>query len=193
MQIRSMERGMALVAALLLLLVLTMLAVGMFRSFGLQEHIAGNTRERQRAVHAALAAQSFAEWWLRSNNGANAQQGTDCSQITLGTSPQICTNALSTPATLPWGNFVSYTPNGMSVVSTAGTIDAYANPTGYYIAWVSGTFDSVSNTVLNNYLVDANGYAGSTSTAAVVESSFSVRVTYTAQTDGTRWTPNDRP
>jgi type IV pilus assembly protein PilX len=175
---------MALVAALLLLLVLTMLAVGMFRSFGLQEHIAGNTRERQRAVHAAMAAQSFAEWWLRSNGGSNAQQGIDCTAVTLSTSPQICTGALATPATLPWTNFLSYTPPAMNVVSTAGTKDAYAQSTGYYIQWISGTYVS-QNTTVNNYLIDASGYAGSTSTAAVVESELSVSVTYTAQNNNT--------
>jgi len=175
---------MALVAALLLLLVLTMLAVGMFRSFGLQEHIAGNTRERQRAVHAALAGQSYAEWWLRSNSGGNAQQGIDCTSITLATTPQICIAALATPATLPWGNFVSYTPPNMNVVATAGTKDAYAKSTGYYIQWISGTY-TAPNTSLNNYLVDAVGYAGSTTTAAVVESQLSVRVTYTSQNDNT--------
>ena len=42
----SRERGMALISAILLLLVLTILSVGMFRSFGLQERIAGNTREK---------------------------------------------------------------------------------------------------------------------------------------------------
>jgi type IV pilus assembly protein PilX len=182
MQIRSTERGMALVAALLLLLVLTMLGVGMFRSFGLQEHIAGNTRERQRALHAALAGQAYAEWWLRSGSGANAQAGIDCTAVTLSTTPQICNAALATPGTLPWGNFVSYTPPNMNIVSTPGTQDAYAKSTGYYIQWVSGTYVA-PNTSLNTYLVDASGYAGSTTTAAIVESEFSVSVTYTAQND----------
>jgi type IV pilus assembly protein PilX len=191
MQIRSTERGMALVAALLLLLVLTMLAVGMFRSFGLQEHIAGNTRERQRAVHAAMASQSFAEWWLRSNNGSNAQQGIDCTSVTLSTTPQICTGALATPGTLPWTNFLSYTPPNMNVVATAGTMDAYAQSTGYYIQWVSGNYVS-QNTSVNNYLIDASGYAGSTSSAAVVESEFSVLVTKTARNDNTINTDDGR-
>src|SRR5690242_21879696 len=93
------QRGMALVSSLLLLLVLTMLGVGMFRSFGLQERIAGNTRERQRALHAAIVGQSYAEWWLRVNNGANAGQGNTCASgvttVSLpGTPPLICTNAL---------------------------------------------------------------------------------------------------
>jgi len=43
---RSPQRGMVLITALLLLIVVTILAVGMFRSFGLDEKIAGNTREK---------------------------------------------------------------------------------------------------------------------------------------------------
>src|SRR6185312_16474783 len=139
----SSQRGMALVAALLLLLVLTMLGVGMFRSFGLQEHMAGNTRERQRALHAAAVAQSYAEWWLTANKGANAQQGGDCSSQGVITAPaatpSICTNALSSPVTLPWTNSVSYAPTGMSTGSAhAGTLDNYYNSPNFYIQWVSG-------------------------------------------------------
>jgi len=42
----SRQTGMVLVTSLLLLIVVTLLAVGMFRSFGLDEKIAGNVRER---------------------------------------------------------------------------------------------------------------------------------------------------
>jgi type IV pilus assembly protein PilX len=184
---------MALVAALLLLLVLTMLGVGMFRSFGLQEHIAGNTRERQRALHAAMAAQSYAEWWLQANSGNNAQQGNDCSSIgavtpTATTPPAICTNAMSNPATLPWTNYVTYTPASQSStmsVGAAGVTDNYIHETRYYINWVSSIWHPESNTITNNYLVDGNGYAGTDTTAAVVESALSVNVTHTAENDNT--------
>jgi type IV pilus assembly protein PilX len=53
------QRGMALVAALLLLVVITILGIGMFRSFGIQERLAGNTRDKQRALHTAEATDSF--------------------------------------------------------------------------------------------------------------------------------------
>jgi type IV pilus assembly protein PilX len=177
---------MALVSALLLLLVLTMLAVGMFRSFGLQEHIAGNTRERQRALHAAAMAQSYAEWWLSANKGANAQVGGDCHSLGAVTSPQICTQSLATPASLPWSNYVSYLPPLMTVGS-AGTADNYIQKPQFYITWLSGFYDKTSGTAVNNYLIDANGYAGNLNAAAVVESSFSVSVTYTAQNTNTKF------
>ena len=43
----------------------------MFRSFGTQEKIAGNLREKERALHAAESAQQYGEWWLlQANNTA---------------------------------------------------------------------------------------------------------------------------
>jgi type IV pilus assembly protein PilX len=182
---------MALVAALLLLLVLTMLGVGMFRSFGLQERIAGNTRERQRALHAAITAQSYAEWWLRVNNGANAGQGANCDTGVV-TVPKICTNAIATPEQMPWATAVSYTPPGMTVAA-AGTTDAYASSPGLYIQYVSGTYHKESNTQTNNYLIDANGTAGTANAVAVVEDAFTVNVTYTAETNNTTNTNDALP
>ena len=58
------QRGMVLVTSLLLLLVVTMLAISMFRSMGLDEKIAGNMRDKQRALNAAETAEQFAESWL---------------------------------------------------------------------------------------------------------------------------------
>jgi type IV pilus assembly protein PilX len=199
MQIRSKQAGMALVTALLLLLVLTMLGVGMFRSFGLQEHMAGNTRERQRALHAAGVAQSYAEWWLTSNKGANAQMGGDCTNlgvvvISSTNPPAICTNPLSNPVSIPWSNAVSYTPPNSSTGSpmstgsaNAGNVDNYYYAPNFYIQWVSGFYDKTSGASVNNYLVDANGYAGTTTAAAVIESAFTVSVTYTGQTNNTKF------
>ena len=179
---------MALIAALLLLLVLTMLGVGMFRSFGLQERIAGNTRERQRALHAAATAQSYAEWWLTSDGGANAQVGGDCTNLGAVTTPQICTQPLSNPITVPWTNRVDYLPTGMTVAS-AGTIDAYAQKPSFYIQWISNpnNYDPVSKSSFNTYLIDSTGTAGTASATSVVESYFAVHVTYTAQNTNTKF------
>ena len=53
---RGRQHGIVLIASLLLLLVITILALAMFRSMGLGEKIAGNVREKQRALHAAAVA-----------------------------------------------------------------------------------------------------------------------------------------
>src|SRR5712675_1995916 len=66
----SAQRGVALISSLLLLIIITILALSMFRSFGTQEKIAGNLREKDRALHAAASAQQYGEWWLIQGNNA---------------------------------------------------------------------------------------------------------------------------
>ena len=90
------QRGMALVTALLLLSIVTILAVGMFRGIGVQEKIAGNLREKQLALHAAESAQQFAEWWLATGNNA-ATAPAPCDTVLNGnlSQVQICSNKLT--------------------------------------------------------------------------------------------------
>jgi type IV pilus assembly protein PilX len=171
--------GMALVSSLLLLLVVTVLGVSMFRSFGVQERIAGNIREKQRALHAAESAQQYAEWWLSNSRvaapvvcnsllDANIVQG------------QVCTQDLQTVAgnvsSVPWktgGNDVgvAYTPPGMTVTATSAAGTYYARPR-FYIG-DAGPSASGQGEV---YRIDAMGYGGTSAAVAVVESTYSVSV-----------------
>jgi type IV pilus assembly protein PilX len=187
---------MALMSAMLLLLVTTILAIAMFRSFGLSERIAGNTREKQRALHSAESAQTAAEWWLTANSGGNLGLGTTCSSTTvmqLSTSatnpPLICTNALGAttsngPWGLPWTTSVSYTPNGMTT-GTAGTIGDYVGGPVFYIQYVPGSFGFSKTVTSYTYLIDAAGVGGNTTSAAVVEGIYHVSITTTQLQDGT--------
>jgi type IV pilus assembly protein PilX len=61
---RGTSQGYVLIVGLLFLLVLSLLAVSMMKSFGMQEKIASNTREKQRAFEAAQSALRYGEWWL---------------------------------------------------------------------------------------------------------------------------------
>jgi type IV pilus assembly protein PilX len=180
---------MVLVAALLMLIVVTIIALAMFRSFGVDEKIAGNLREKQRALSAAETAEQYAEYWLANGGNANTAPGA-CSSASTAVSPttpgQICTNALITPAVLPWtagGNVVgvTYTPSaptaGNPTASTlmnitglsAGQGNYYSSPQ-FYITFVGAT-----TTQGNIYQIDAVGYGGSPDTAAVVESTYKVQ------------------
>ena len=110
--------------ALMILLMLTPLGVAMFRSFGLQERIAGNTREKQHAFQAAQSALQFGEWWLTQNN---ATTGVACSGALATT--QVCSNAatMATLTTAPWMIGSTYVPinvNGSSpmTISTTGGV-----------------------------------------------------------------------
>jgi type IV pilus assembly protein PilX len=192
------QRGIALIAALLLLVVLTILGVGMFRSVGMQARIAGNTREKQRALHAADDAQAYAEWWISQPGGADATVGTACTGTVQITDPtthitnpallQVCSNQLTaSTVTLtngPWTEAVSgstvgfaYAPTGLS---TSGA-DPYFKVPMLYIAYLTGTYDPGTGTQTNNYRVEASGYAGTANTVAVVESTYQAQVTYTTQ------------
>jgi type IV pilus assembly protein PilX len=181
---RSSQKGMALISALLLLLVLTMLGIGMFRSFGLQERVAGNTREKQRATHAAESAQSYAEWWLTSDNGVNATTGGDCTGVV--TTPQVCSTVIPNITTLPWPIAVSFTPPTMTV-GPAGTAGDYASSPEFYITFLAGTYYKESGTQVNTYQVDATGYGGTTVAAAVVESAYAVSVTFSGSSTKSKY------
>jgi type IV pilus assembly protein PilX len=192
------QRGMALITGLLLLVVLTLLGIGMFRSFGIQARIAGNTREKQRALHAANDAQAYAEWWVSQPGGGNATLGSPCNKVVQITNPttyvtdptlvQVCSNQLTastvTMTNGPWTEAVggtqvgfAYAPSGLS---TTGS-DAYVQVPMLYIAFLNGTYDKQSGTQINNYRIEASGFGGTANTVSVVESTYQAQVTYTTQ------------
>ena len=180
------ERGMALVSSLLLLLIITIIALSMFRSFGLQEKIAGSLREKDRALHAAVSVQQHAEWWLTQPAGsvaasapvtcavgaplnANAGQG------------QICTNAssltnlgINPTQQLPWpATYIQYSPTGMATPLQAGTNNdpAYAWTPGYYIVDLGLAADAQGEA----YRIDAFSSGATTGTVVVIESTYEVQ------------------
>jgi type IV pilus assembly protein PilX len=170
------QRGMVLVTALLMLVVVTLLAVSMFRSFGLDEKIAGNVREKQRALSAAEMAEEYAEWWL-----ANGLAGTPvaCAGQVLSSVGQVCT-AASTATTdftsLPWPARVKYVyaANAATTMNTTTSGPSYySQPPFYSITFLGTTSTS------NMYQIDAVGYSGSTDTAAVVEANYAISVSNT--------------
>jgi type IV pilus assembly protein PilX len=186
------ERGMALVSALLLLLVMTVLGIAMFRTFGMQERIAGNTREKQRAVHAADSAEAYAEWWLSSAGGINATGGVVCNALVSAdaNNTQVCSNQLSAVvpggdvAAVPWtiggaavGN--TYTPPGLT--TGIGGANTYLQVPLFYISYVSGSYNSVTGLQTNSYQIDSVGYGGTNNAVSVVESAYVVSRLYTTQ------------
>jgi type IV pilus assembly protein PilX len=191
---RSSQRGVVLISSLLLLLVVTIMALSMFRSFGMQERIAGNTREKQRALQAAESAQQYAEWWLANQSGAiyAVSQGSAayadaaCSAATIdantGGTPQICTlgtslaaiTGVSTATAAVWpvnsqAVGVAYAPPGMNYAAS-GSPNYYANRPHFYITDVGALATGRGET----YQVDAYGYGLSNTAIAVVESTVAV-------------------
>jgi type IV pilus assembly protein PilX len=170
------QRGLVLVTSLLMLVVVTLLAVALFRSFGTGEKIAGNTREKQRALNAAETAEQAAEAWLQTGT---ALAPVACSGVPL-TYPasQICTQSMQAqnadPAVLPWSlGGVNYTPPNMVTNSTgAGT---YINPPEFYITFLGNRL--VNNFTVSYYQIDAVGFGANANAAAVVESTYSTSAT----------------
>jgi type IV pilus assembly protein PilX len=169
------QRGVALITALLLLLVATMLAVGMFRSFGTQEKLAGNLREKERALHAAEIAEQYAEWSLI--NGNPGAKGV-CNSKVDSTAAQVCTNPLVSPTSLNWPAGVWYVPPdpstgfNMNVTTTSGPGTYYLKPI-YYIQDLGAGLGG------ELFQVDAMGVGGTSSNSspnavAVVESTYVV-------------------
>jgi type IV pilus assembly protein PilX len=189
-------RGFVLIASLLLLIVMTLLALAMFHSFGIQELVAGNVREKQRALQSALAAEQYAELWLTAP-GNELTNTVDCSTVSLqsysATSvPYICLKPISAVATggvtaVPWkiptvagevgfaffpgsstGAGAGGTNTGDMTVATAGGINSYYQAPRFYIGLLSAT---ASQAV---YRIDAWNWGGTTNTASVVEANYTV-------------------
>jgi len=190
---RAGQHGMALVSSMLLLLIITILIVSMFHSFTVQEKLAGNVREKERALHAAESAEQYAEWWLTWGN--NVQTGAvTCGAPLLNANPvngvgQICSNTLANQGVqpnlginvtqVPWTIAgagggpvgVSFLPTGMQI-GAGGTSNNplyFATPV-FYVADVGVAADGQGEA----YQIDAVGYGGSANAVAVVESTYEV-------------------
>jgi type IV pilus assembly protein PilX len=179
------QRGVILVTAMLLLIVITIMALSMFRGYGGEERLAGNTRDKQRALAAAISAQQYAEFQLAS--GAAPLPGA-CPAGILPNGMQVCTPPPA-PAPLPnfavwpgWPSGVTYsvftsnTINGVSnVISATGTPDLLGQSASYVQAPVFNIIDLGPNKGTpagEVYQVDAIGFGGTSNTVAVVESTF---------------------
>ena len=172
------QRGFVMVSSLLLLLVVTIIAISMFRSFGIQERIAGNMREKHRALHAAESAQQYAEWWLTSGDNENQLFNCNALQNANLNQGQVCLNTLPTVVAdvtaVPWqiGGVdvgTDYTPPTMNVTA-ATNVGTYIQAPRFYISLLGASAAGQGNV----YQIDAVGYGGTANAVAVVESTYLV-------------------
>ena len=169
---RRGERGMALIVGLLLLLVLTVIAVGMFTGFGTEEQIAGNSREKQRSLNAAVSAEQYAEWLLTSGQ---APQTTTCAAgMVVSDSPEVCaaTSPQPTFTSLPWTTYVEYTPfsSTQTIAQTGASQGSYYEPPAFYITDLGNSATQGGEL----YQIDAYGYGGTSNSVSIVESTYVV-------------------
>lgn len=163
------ERGMALITGLLLLLVVTIIALSMFHGFGVEQQIAGNSREKQRSLNAAISAEQYAEWWLTSGQ---APPTTTCAAGFVSSNVgEVC--AATTPEPdftgLPWTTGVTYTPfSSTQTIATTGSQGSYYQPPAFHITDL-GNSAAAGGEV---YQIDAYGYGGTSNSVSVVESTY---------------------
>jgi type IV pilus assembly protein PilX len=176
---------MVLITTLLLLVVVTLLALAMFRGVGLETRVAGNVMDKQRALQAATSTENYTEQWLVNNVGTSPLTACSGATFTSATAPVICSNTLISTTTagsasvVPWNvgsNPLGYDYNpaisGTDLFPTTGGAGSYSQVPTSYIAEL-GTDATYANAV--DYQVDAWSYGGSTGTVAVVESTYQIR------------------
>ncbi|MBT1540116.1 pilus assembly protein [Ralstonia solanacearum] len=174
---RRADQGYTLIVGLLLLIVLTLFGLGMFRSLGLQDRIAANTRDKQRAFEAAQSALQYGEWWLGQSSSLSA---TTCSGVTsanVSSGMRVCSQTLSsltTPTSLPWSVRSDYLPpsmtaNGGGGLASSGDVNYAAKP-GLYISYLGLS----ANGLAALYQVTAFGYGGDATTGSVVQSTYQI-------------------
>ena len=194
---RTAQRGFVLISSILLLIVMTLLALAMFHSFGIQELIAGNVREKQRALQSAESAELYAELWLTAP-GNILSNSVDCTSTSVGlvaynatSVAYICQKPVAAIAdalsatTVPWkvsgvevgfaffpgpntGAGTGGTSTGDMTVSTTGILNSL-NQASYYQAprYYIGLVSYSATQAL--YRIDAWNYAATTTTPAVVD------------------------
>jgi type IV pilus assembly protein PilX len=164
------QYGFVLIASLLMLLLLTILTLAMGKTFELQEMMSGNQREKTRAFESAETALNYAESWL--NLPVNlTNTGITCTAVT--STPVVCNNALTNPATLPWTMGVSYIPANMTISSTGGA-GTYSNNPMFYIQYLGLGLGTncvpVTAPCVPMYQITALGFGGDSRSVAVLQS-----------------------
>lgn len=178
-QATSTQTGFALVTALLFLIILSVLAVSMFGSSGIQGKISGNTLEHHRAMQAAEYALNYGEWLLK-QGGMPSQTCNQMVDLNVpGNRPMICTNPLINPTTVPWTSGMTLTPTGMTVQAGGGMASApgaagvgntgvgdvnYARQPSLYI-YLFGTDPGGAPL----YQLSAAGFGGNSSSVSVLQ------------------------
>jgi type IV pilus assembly protein PilX len=185
------QRGFILVTGLLFLVVMTLLALAMFRSTGLMDRISANARDKQRSFEAAESALQYAEWWLNNNDPGTTTK--PCTTLDSGDTVaaiHVCSTPLQsdylTAAT--WTGGFTYTPPNLTVPavnaavggqvsSTDSTSDVvYYKLPGFYVEYVG-----VSSTKGGNvYRLTAYGYGGDANTKSIIRSTYRLPSTFSS-------------
>ena len=183
------QRGFILVTGLLFLVVITLVAVAMFRGTGLMDRVSANARDKQRSFEAAQSALQYAEWWLSTTKPGTTSSA--CSSLASGdtvSNIHVCSNAIQSDfLSTAWTGGFTYTPPNLTSLSGTGNAGGqvssstdsdvkYFNLPGFYVTWLSYSSTKGGNV----YQVTAYGYGGNTTTMTVLRSTYLVPTTTTS-------------
>lgn len=170
--------GFVLIAALAVLVMLTLLALAMFHGLGIEEKIAGNVREKTHAFYAAQSALQYAESSLAAV--ATLPVPIPCSQTVPATTLVVCQKGTDLSqqqlATTIWNQSFGTTfipPNLLVNNQPLAQMlpNQYANYPQYAITYI-GT--DPGNSTSSLYQVTAQGFGGNSDTVAVVQSIYAL-------------------
>lgn len=174
---KTRQNGFVLVVCLIFLLVFMMMGIFMFGSFTKDQVMAGNYREKSRAEDVAQAALNFSESWLSQpgnafiGGGATWATGATCNNLNTS-ALTICSNALSSPTSLPWSSQVSFSPTELVVAS--GKANAYASGTNLYLQYLGQTSTNPPTAL---YKATAEATGGNANAVTVIQEILEVRAT----------------
>ena len=162
------QSGLALVSALLMLVIITLLGVSLFLGVTLQQKAAGNSLQKTRALEVAQSVVTAAENWL--NGESQKQSPLSCSSNV--TSFRLCAIAPIRPADpTTWVN-AGATDVALPKlkVSASGGVDTYATKPVVWITYLGRATMGPGSL----YEIDAQASGGNANTVAVIQTVYYV-------------------
>lgn len=162
------EAGLALVSALLMLIIITLLGVSLFLGVSLQQQAAGNSMEKSRALEVVQSVTTAAERWL---DGNSQKLGPVACSSTISTF-RLCISPPNDPADpSSWANAGATTVDLQQVhINAAGGLNTYAAQPAVWISYLGRATMGAGNL----YEIDAQAYGGNANTVAVVQAVYYV-------------------
>ena len=159
----SDQLGLALVSALLMLVIITLLGVSLFLGVTLQQKAAGNSLQKTRALEVAQSAVTAAENWLNTQSSRQVPQACSSQVIFF----RLCALSPPTPANpSSWSSGASrVTLPNVKFSATGATVDTYAGNPAVWISYLGRATMGPGNL----YEIDAQAYGGNQNALAVIQ------------------------
>lgn len=166
--VHGSQAGLALVSALLMLLIITLLGVSLFLGVSLQQQAAGNSMEKTRALELAQSVTTAAERWLDANYETLAPVACSATATTF----RLCVEPPVTPADpATWVNAgaTRVSLDQVSISGNGGLGTYYAQP----VVWIAFLGRATMGPG-NLYEIDTQAYSGNSNTQAVTQAVYYV-------------------